>query len=274
MTINSLKITNDQLTVSDCLNAEQLVVFMDVISDSLRITQKTQLFNWLQGGFQYLLGHELIVYGIKSAESDTYRFEYFTSTRYFTEDQFNAIIQPDTGLISQVLKVRQKIDFPIFVTNTAAPSEQKNHSVINVDEAQLKDSELKYFVLHGFGDSQNKMSSVVLFARLHKEPSINHAHILELIMPHLHCALVRVSSSKNNAVVSASKENSILTKRELEILQWLHMGKTNWEISSILEISPLTVKNHVQNILRKFDVQNRSQAVVRAVKLGLIDDKA
>jgi DNA-binding CsgD family transcriptional regulator len=75
-------------------------------------------------------------------------------------------------------------------------------------------------------------------------------------------------------MLSATKENSILTKRELEILQWLHMGKTNWEISSILEISPLTVKNHVQNILRKFDVQNRSQAVVRAAKLGLIDDKA
>lgn len=274
MTINSLKITKDQVSGSDCLNAEQLVVFMDVISDSLRITQRTQLFNWLQGGFQYLLGHELIIYGIKSEDSDSYRFEYFTSTRYFTEEQFNAITQPDSGLISQVLKVRQKIEFPIFVTNTSTPSEQKNHTVINVDETLLKDSELKYFVLHGFGDSQNKMSSVVLFARLHKEPSVNHAHILELMMPHLHCALVRVSSSKNNTIVNATKENCILTKRELEILQWLHMGKTNWEISSILEISPLTVKNHVQNILRKFDVQNRSQAVVRAVKLGLIDDKA
>jgi transcriptional regulator EpsA len=274
MTTHSLKITNDQANSSDCLSAEQLVVFMDVISDSLRITQRTQLFNWLQGGFQYLLGHELIVYGVKSAESDLYRFEYFTSTRYFTDDHFNAIIQPESGLISHVLKIRQKNDFPIYVTNSVAESEQKNHSVINVDEAQLTNSELKYFVLHGFGDSQNKMSSVVLFARLHKEPSVNHAHILELMMPHLHCALVRVSSSKNSVMLSATKENSILTKRELEILQWLHMGKTNWEISSILEISPLTVKNHVQNILRKFDVQNRSQAVVRAAKLGLIDDKA
>ena len=63
---------------------------------------------------------------------------------------------------------------------------------------------------------------------------------------------------------------NIMTKRESEILQWLHMGKTNWEISSILDISQLTVKNHVQNILRKLDVQNRSQAAVKAAKLGLI----
>ena len=48
------------------------------------------------------------------------------------------------------------------------------------------------------------------------------------------------------------------------------MGKTNWEISSILGISPLTVKNHVQNILRKLDVQNRGQAAIKASKLGLV----
>jgi DNA-binding CsgD family transcriptional regulator len=48
------------------------------------------------------------------------------------------------------------------------------------------------------------------------------------------------------------------------------MGKTNWEISTILNISPLTVKNHVQNVIRKLSVLNRNQAAIKAAKLGLI----
>lgn len=51
------------------------------------------------------------------------------------------------------------------------------------------------------------------------------------------------------------------------------MGKTNWEIGNIMQVSPLTIKNHVQNILRKLDVENRSQAASKALKLGLITRK-
>jgi DNA-binding CsgD family transcriptional regulator len=52
-----------------------------------------------------------------------------------------------------------------------------------------------------------------------------------------------------------------LTGRELEILGWIAMGKTNPEIGSILEISLFTVKNHIQRIFRKLNVSNRAQAV-------------
>jgi DNA-binding CsgD family transcriptional regulator len=61
-----------------------------------------------------------------------------------------------------------------------------------------------------------------------------------------------------------------ITSREAEILQWVHEGKTNQNIADALHISALTVKNHVQSILRKLDVQNRSHAAVKAMNLGLI----
>ena len=51
----------------------------------------------------------------------------------------------------------------------------------------------------------------------------------------------------------------------------IHLGKSNYEIGTILGISPLTVKNHVQKILRKLNVQNRTHAVGRALELHILD---
>ena len=56
-------------------------------------------------------------------------------------------------------------------------------------------------------------------------------------------------------------EDYNLSARESEILAWVALGKTNPEIGSILGISTFTVKNHVQRILKKLDVTNRTQAV-------------
>lgn len=57
-----------------------------------------------------------------------------------------------------------------------------------------------------------------------------------------------------------------LTTREKEILLWIAEGKSNPEIGKILTISPLTVKNHVQKILKKLNVVNRAQAIGLQVK--------
>jgi DNA-binding NarL/FixJ family response regulator len=61
-----------------------------------------------------------------------------------------------------------------------------------------------------------------------------------------------------------------LTPRELEIIQLLVEGKTNKEIAKNLVVSSLTVKTHVQHIIRKLGVSDRTQAAVCAVELGLL----
>lgn len=60
-----------------------------------------------------------------------------------------------------------------------------------------------------------------------------------------------------------------LTNREMQVLRHISMGLSNREIGKSLEISVETVKEHVQNILRKLDVNDRTQAAVWAVKRGL-----
>jgi DNA-binding NarL/FixJ family response regulator len=60
-----------------------------------------------------------------------------------------------------------------------------------------------------------------------------------------------------------------LTPRELEILNLLAEGKTNRQIARTLMVSPGTVKIHVGHIITKLAVSDRTQAVVRAIELGL-----
>jgi len=61
-----------------------------------------------------------------------------------------------------------------------------------------------------------------------------------------------------------------LTQRESEVLRQLALGLTNKEIALTLHISYETVKEHVQHILRKIGVSDRTQAAVWAVRKGLV----
>ena len=73
--------------------------------------------------------------------------------------------------------------------------------------------------------------------------------------------------NKNN--IHAAQEAGYkvgLTKREIEILKLIALGKNNENIANDLNISTLTVKTHVSNIYRKINVPNRIQAIFWATK--------
>ncbi|KOS66653.1 chemotaxis protein CheY [Lysinibacillus contaminans] len=63
----------------------------------------------------------------------------------------------------------------------------------------------------------------------------------------------------------------LLTKRECEVLQLLTDGQSNRTIGETLFISEKTVKNHVSSILQKMNVNDRTQAVVTAIKNGWVE---
>lgn len=64
-----------------------------------------------------------------------------------------------------------------------------------------------------------------------------------------------------------------LTEREYEVLREIANGLSNKEIADKLFISEKTVKNHITSIYRKLDVPDRTTAVVKAVKMGLVEIK-
>ena len=85
-----------------------------------------------------------------------------------------------------------------------------------------------------------------------------------IISPEFAQALLR------EADTTQSNHSSILSEREMEVLQLLAEGQSTPEIATRLFISQKTVKNHLASIYEKIDARDRTQAVIRAVKLGII----
>ena len=82
-------------------------------------------------------------------------------------------------------------------------------------------------------------------------------------------SLLVTTKSKLRRPRQSISQDIPLTKRELQVLQHVALGLSNREVGKSLGISVETAKEHVQNILRKLDVNDRTQAAVWAVKRGL-----
>jgi NarL family two-component system response regulator LiaR len=71
-------------------------------------------------------------------------------------------------------------------------------------------------------------------------------------------------------VANASPWKEELTARETEVLKYLVQGRSNREIAEALTISEETVKTHVGRVLAKLEAENRAQAIVQALRHGLV----
>lgn len=70
--------------------------------------------------------------------------------------------------------------------------------------------------------------------------------------------------------LAARMSSSELTSRELQVLRQIVDGKSNKEIANVLSISEATVKSHINNILSKLGVSDRTQAATRALQRGIV----
>lgn len=96
----------------------------------------------------------------------------------------------------------------------------------------------------------------------------NVYHGRTYIQPTMTGELVTEYKRMKNGISDSSK---LLTTREIEVLKLLSKGMLNKEIANELFISEKTVKNHISNIFRKLDVQDRTQAAVYAIKNKIVD---
>lgn len=114
---------------------------------------------------------------------------------------------------------------------------------------------------HGVRNLKRTEASFFCFHGLQRCPRTEE--ILQLVIPHFHATLQRLEN--------IFKNDSPLTPRETEVLKWITQGKSNWDISMIMEISERTVKFHVSNILQKLDASTRSHAVAIALEQRIVE---
>ena len=88
---------------------------------------------------------------------------------------------------------------------------------------------------------------------------------LQLFAVHAQDAAMRILTP---SLVSGDRPS--LTPRELEALRWTMDGKTAWEVAHVLGISERTAVLHINNAMHKLDCVNKHQAVLKALRLGLI----
>ena len=93
----------------------------------------------------------------------------------------------------------------------------------------------------------------------------------ELVMKLVRRLAGEVKPGKEPRNLSKNSPDPPLTAREIEVLRSLASGKTNRQISEELHLSLSTVKRHLERIISKLEVSDRTQAAVRAVELRLLD---
>lgn len=101
--------------------------------------------------------------------------------------------------------------------------------------------------------------SLISVALAERRIAKRHMGIVGYVLPHIHEMLIHTDGVRVQ-----------LTARELEVLRWVVAGKTNWEIGKILAVSERTAKFHLGNAFVKLGAVNRSQAVAKALRLGLL----
>lgn len=142
-------------------------------------------------------------------------------------------------------------------------------------------SEMQCAVAHGIKDERIGVECLYVAFSRRAHDSLPPVETMEVLLPYIDAAfrkvallpMQRTAAQADSALsggqvtgVAEDASDSVLSRREQEIMEWVKVGKTNVEIAQILGISARTVRNHLQNVFRKLDVINRAQAVFEIEK--------
>jgi transcriptional regulator EpsA len=249
--------------------------FSEVVEGALRVDTRQQFFIWLQGPVQGLVPHEVLVCGLRSASGARLDLQHFSASRYFGIAQLQALALDQGGLVQVLQAFPRWAQEVLLCASTAAPAAGGPASARGLSSDPLSrlvgHNELKNLAARLLPAPDGGVAACFAFGRLGQPLDAGLQHAVELVVPHLHQAYARVLHHERSAAPTARPvAESLVTLRQQEILSLVKLGKTNEEIARVLSCSPWTVKNHVQNILRRLGTSSRAHAVARAISLGIL----
>ncbi|MBS1225229.1 MAG: transcriptional regulator, LuxR family [Proteobacteria bacterium] len=259
-------IPNEAEAFIDPLELEAMAL---ILEHSLKVHTTHHFFCWTQGLLQNLIRHEVLICAIRKSESPVFHVDSFSSSGG-EPALINNLFNQDGPLVSQLLESWKDDHFQPLLFDIA----QEGAAVNSVLARELLRQGASEILAHGTHDTAGRTTSFFIFACRPGSIEPRQRHLLALLAPSLHATWVHTQFTRQTQPGTSSSQLSrteLLTAREQEILGWIYQGKSNIEIGMILGISPLTVKNHVQKILRRLNVLNRAQAVGKALSLRILD---
>ena len=242
------------MIILDKLEEEYLVRASE---SSIYVRKMRQFFLWTQGQVQGLLPHHVMVciqFGDNDELVDIQCVDRLARDSVFVK----LLCHPERGLAVRLARLFRAS--PALPCILQAHPKEGAHPLSQI-HGELKMHGLHNALAHGTERVRGGATFFILFG-MQETPGARQLFFFELLLPHLHLAFQRVQAASEQP--SAHNEAmSALTARELEILTWVMRGKSNYEIGAILQLSTLTVKNHLQKIYRKLNVHSRVQAVSR-----------
>jgi transcriptional regulator EpsA len=248
------------------LDAHEREQFAEIVESSTRVVQRHHFYGWTQGIVQSLIAHEILFCGVDDGGRNGMTLQHFSGTRYFRDEHFAAVRAPRDGLLPRLMQQWQGTGEPCMVAADIDLCENRAALLGEVER-----NEMKNIVAHGVRGGGRGLVGFYGFSRVSERLGPSLAYRTELVVPHIHAAFVRVLQHEAKTTGTGARAQRHITAREAEILKWIKEGKTNVDIAGILTLSPWTVKNHVQTILKKLSAQTRGHAVARAISLGILD---
>jgi len=251
------------------LNQRDLEHLIFTIETSLKVNKRFQFFLWAQGALQEFIPHETLLCAYGDIDQLKFSHEIFSKVQLSKQVE-KEMGEPIDGVLPRLIGKWLRNGRNPYLLNSEQTSSDVRGSCDGKADFALSSYMYNHVVAHGAKEILGEFGSFFAFLSLPVPPGPRESYIVEMLMPYLHMALHRMLANEKLSGDQEAVLDSVLSKREIQVLQWVRDGKTNQEIGQILDISPLTVKNHVQKILRKLNVNNRTQAVVKGVAARLL----
>lgn len=193
-----------------------------------------------------------------------------------TESSFNVIVSSDDYSVITTLLPIQKIDVILMDVNILM------ENMKNIREAIIGKTDIKLIVMSTEGEENYVTEAVKMGVHgyLLKEMDIfsfvdaikTVKNGISYIHPSVTHDLVEdyrklsQTGNEDHEEKEVKRPLHLYTKRECEVLQLLTDGQSNRQIAKTLDISEKTVKNHVSSLFKKMNVNDRTQAVVTAIR--------
>lgn len=262
-------ITPDQ---SECL--------LRVMEAAPQVCRRHQFFVWTQGDFQRWLPHTVALCGAYDREQRDLSWDLFNSLPLSIE-LVNELTRPRAEL--QRLAVHGWRRGQMQATRVALVEQALAPELA----AGLIDAGYRQLMVHGLTrpSRPDELESLFVLLQHNRFYDDEALQAFEMLLPCLHLTYLRVATTERgmandrvgsahngvmNGMGSVPVRPAGITEREREILRWVRDGLSNQQISQQLGISALTVKNHVQKILRKLGAANRAQAVAKAMSMNAL----